>query len=654
MGFTTAAAQAEKFKKIQLDNQAIKNGEKGGTQTPDTTSTATSTPTVPSGSPGGKTGTHWITAAEFIANDGVVNGVKYPTHGDYLRATGYYNTTVPIEEQFAKWEAGQKEEEKRPSGALDYGEIDGKEEEKRPSGALGYGEWLEQSGNDTLSAYERAVAAARRQYAMNRATFGLKGEQLGRAGLTGSGYGDYLEGKAYASMVGAEATAEAQKAEGDRQNAIGYASYLTAKDNEAYQKRVGLYDALVKTGSTDRATLEQIAKIYAPDMDATELEEVLSAAEQVGTANRQNTVNSLVSTLLGKTDGTVSKEAYTALIKDVLPDATDEEIANILGQVETSLGEKIKTEAEIEAALKGEQDTEIRVAVGNAIAEGNYTTVADWEFAAKQLGYTEDQIEVGRQTIYDYGARNVEMMIENAASLSDMAAMTPAEFEKAVGKWLDQARADELMEKVKEKTGEILRQALKDYQAGDDSSVAALLGVESNAFDKMSDGGKADAIFQATMEQYRIGTINVETTKEIASRMITKTLQSNGTDMETIAGMSILFDNEFGASGDPVLVAANDRWQNILTNSFDVSTMGTAEIFITINGKKQRVGVFTSDDETIDLPKENGTLQVNNGKLYMYSTIKDGYLKVETIAGGAMNKDKEAALLKLLVLKFTK
>jgi hypothetical protein len=156
------------------------------------------------------------------------------------------------------------------------------------------------------------------------------------------------------------------------------------------------------------------------------------------------------------------------------------------------------------------------------------------------------------------------------------------------------------------------------------------------------------------MEQYRIGTINVETTKEIASRMMTKTLQSKGTDMETIAGMSILLDNEFGASDDPVLVAANDRWQNILANSFDVSTIGTADIFITTNGKKQRVVVFASDDEAINLPEENGTLQVNNGKLYMYSTIKDRYLKVEEIAGGVMNKDKEAALLKLLILKFTK
>jgi ribosomal protein L11 len=640
MGFTRADEQAEKFAKIMAENQAKKDGKAGvgygnyltGTAPTVTTPTVT-TPTVttPTHQPPGydANGNKTVVTGQFQSGSATFDGSGIPKVND-IPSTG-----------------GGQAETPTPT-----------EQEKKPSGALGYGAWLEQSGNDTQAAYERAVAAARRQYAMNRASFGLRGEQLGRAGLTGSGYGDYLEGKAYASMVGAEATAEAQKAEGDRQNAIGYASYLTAKDNEAYQKRVGLYDALVKTGSTDRATLEKIAKIYAPDMDAAELEEVLGAAMSVGTANRQNTVNSLVGTLLGKTDGTVSKEAYTTLIKDVLPDATDDEIASIIGQVETTLGEKIKTEdevkAETEAALKDEQDTAIRVAVGNAIAEGNYTTVADWEFAAKQLGYTEDQIEVGRQTIYDYNARDKEMMIENAASLSDMAAMTPAEFEKDVGKTLDQARADELMKKVQEKTGEILRQALKDYQAGDDSSVAALLGVESDAFDKMSDGEKADAIFQATMEQYRIGTINVETTKEIASRMMTKTLQSKGTDMETIAGMSILLDNEFGASDDPVLVAANDRWQNILANSFDVSTIGTADIFITTNGKKQRVVVFDSDDEAINLPKENGTLQVNNGKLYMYSTIKDRYLKVEEIAGGVMNKDKEAALLKLLILKFTK
>lgn len=98
----------------------------------------------------------------------------------------------------------------------------------RAAGAApsGYADYLKGDGKGVAEGFDQAVAAAREEYARNRATFGARAESLGRAGLTGSGYGDYLEGKAFTAMqqkIGAAETAKAQS----------YADYLTQKEAAA-------------------------------------------------------------------------------------------------------------------------------------------------------------------------------------------------------------------------------------------------------------------------------------------------------------------------------------------------------------------------------------------------------------------------------------
>lgn len=98
----------------------------------------------------------------------------------------------------------------------------------RAAGAApsGYADYLKGDGKGVAEGFDQAVAAARAEYERNRATFGARAESLGRAGLTGSGYGDYLEGKAFTAMqqkIGAAETAKAQS----------YADYLTQKEAQA-------------------------------------------------------------------------------------------------------------------------------------------------------------------------------------------------------------------------------------------------------------------------------------------------------------------------------------------------------------------------------------------------------------------------------------
>ncbi len=85
---------------------------------------------------------------------------------------------------------------------------------------------------------ERLVVDARSSYAQNLATHGANAEALGRMGLTGSGYSDYLDSRAYATQ-----RAETQNANAQAQAVKREASYIEstgkiAADNEAEEGKM--------------------------------------------------------------------------------------------------------------------------------------------------------------------------------------------------------------------------------------------------------------------------------------------------------------------------------------------------------------------------------------------------------------------------------
>lgn len=94
--------------------------------------------------------------------------------------------------------------------------------------AKGYTEWLEAGGmaGAAQRQYDATVRAAETDYAKSKALYGQNAETLGRAGLTGSGYGDYLTGAGFAAMQGAKVAAADTKALTEAQQRTGYANYL--------------------------------------------------------------------------------------------------------------------------------------------------------------------------------------------------------------------------------------------------------------------------------------------------------------------------------------------------------------------------------------------------------------------------------------------
>ena len=79
---------------------------------------------------------------------------------------------------------------------------------------------------------ERAAADAQSAYAQNRATYGANAEQLAQMGLTGGGYGDYLNAQAYAQKRSDIQQAGAKRADLESQAQATYSAGIAALNKE--------------------------------------------------------------------------------------------------------------------------------------------------------------------------------------------------------------------------------------------------------------------------------------------------------------------------------------------------------------------------------------------------------------------------------------
>lgn len=93
----------------------------------------------------------------------------------------------------------------------------------------GYAAWLKLYGTDAQAAYDTAARAADNAYDRSGSRYGARGEALARAGLTDSGYGDYLDGVAYATRAKALSDAAERQATVARENRRSYVEYLEAQ-----------------------------------------------------------------------------------------------------------------------------------------------------------------------------------------------------------------------------------------------------------------------------------------------------------------------------------------------------------------------------------------------------------------------------------------
>ena len=96
-----------------------------------------------------------------------------------------------------------------------------------PTGAKGFGQFLAENYGDIAGQYSSTVKDIDTQYRKGLATYGQMAENLGRSGLSRSGYSDYLSGNAYTAAQQQRAAARLYADQSLKDAKMKYSEYLT-------------------------------------------------------------------------------------------------------------------------------------------------------------------------------------------------------------------------------------------------------------------------------------------------------------------------------------------------------------------------------------------------------------------------------------------
>lgn len=160
---------------------------------------------------------------------------------------------------------------------------------------LSYSEYVKENTKGAKEALRESTKRADSTYAEAKASYGAKASSLLSAGLTASGYGDYLDGVAYASRIKATDAAEAAYEKRKSESESRYAAYLASAEKEAEEayenEQRTLIDAFEKL--LDQRILDKTsAKAYLIGLGIDEKEANTLAEKsievQVGTNERKN------------------------------------------------------------------------------------------------------------------------------------------------------------------------------------------------------------------------------------------------------------------------------------------------------------------------------------------------------------------------------
>ncbi len=221
---------------------------------------------------------------------------------------------------------------------------------------------------------ERAIVDARSSYEQNKATYGANAEALASMGLSGSGYGDYINSQAYVAQRGetqaanaqaqnakanaettydkavldAEQTANASKLEADTSYAanmsalgeknIAHQEALDEKAKQDEETKKNTYAALLTSANNGEYDAEQLAALGAQyGLDETQISSLQAAANDYATKEteeRHNQGYSDAITYLSQNGSAASPEYFdTLLAKDLISEDDYEDIMEMYEKV---------------------------------------------------------------------------------------------------------------------------------------------------------------------------------------------------------------------------------------------------------------------------------------------------------------------------------
>lgn len=125
-----------------------------------------------------------------------------------------------------------------------------------------YESWLSLYGKDAAGNYAEALSSAERTYARGQATYGTRAAMLESKGLTGSGYGEYLNGKAYERYAKSRENALIEKQQTEADNRTRYATYRTEKEDAAREKGEAVFQKALNSLFSSKIVDEDSGAAY--------------------------------------------------------------------------------------------------------------------------------------------------------------------------------------------------------------------------------------------------------------------------------------------------------------------------------------------------------------------------------------------------------
>ncbi len=322
---------------------------------------------------------------KIFGPNGEVIDVSYGENGDAPAVTGTEGITpAPTTGTDTSYAAnGGVETPANPSEILSYSEYIAEEEKRQKNlkdATYARAEEIRKQAEETARVnYERAGVDAQVSYAQNMAGYGTKAESAASMGLTGGGYSDYIDAKAYATQ-----RAEVQSAKARKESAMRDAA--NAESDAKYQADVS-YSANMSALGKESATYHENEKAKAEE----EMRAAFTADISAGNYKTREDLEAALSEA-GVTDGNVRSQIlaqWDVWNKGELDTQHSESAATVLANIEAGVytsREQVEeaahaagitnenTIAQLGATWATQNNQETYDAFVADIAAGNYST----------------------------------------------------------------------------------------------------------------------------------------------------------------------------------------------------------------------------------------------------------------------------------------
>lgn len=465
--------------------------------------------------------------------------------------------------------------------------------------ARSYEDWLVAGGmaGAAQREYDESVRRYETEYERAKAQYGAKAETLGRAGLAGSGYGDYLTGAGFAAMQGAKVAAadtkaltEAQqrsdyanylmgvemaneqaKAQADAENEAGYAAYLANSGNVK-----ALIDKQIEAGQDDASIKAYIQQHYGNQFDEyldgwiTNAHTYTDPAMEAAKVEQEKTETEATNAAQADRDLAAAKDLATMYQQGLFIDAARVQMA-ALGYTEEEINRAISTQQNTSFA---QLTSELNV---NGIGLGNILTAKDIDNMVVTGQISAEQAQQYKQMAQPY---RKDLLAKQFKSFADM-----SEEEAAAGladwrAYIDSLSSEDLTDAAR---GEL-------YGMLADASISGAVESKEPVTSILSD--------IATLDKDKIG--------EAAYNGFVDEVS----DAMNVEGTKL--DGYFGGQATIVKLKVN-----LGKKANGKDAIETIELIFTstANDQKARETLGSGND---------GEIKVYNGVMYVYQTIKGG------------------------------